>query len=100
MDPKEEGLHRGWSASGRKQPDSDSSGYGTFGLVEIQPDKLDCVDKVGKSKYMYMYSVRSCDHLRYMQQIIDVTCNCSAHGARGQLVHVHVYSVRVWVIVG
>ena len=47
LDSKEEGLHRTYSASGKKQSDSDSSYYGTFGLVEIQPDKLDCFEKIG-----------------------------------------------------
>ena len=46
MDTKEEGLHR--TNSTKKQVDSDSSGYGTFGLVEIAPDQLNCIEKIGE----------------------------------------------------
>ena len=49
LDNKEEGLHRTYSSSAKKQSESDSSGYGAFGLVEIHPDKLDCIEKIGKS---------------------------------------------------
>ena len=48
MDNKEEGLHRVNSTSAKKLLDSDSSGYGTIGLVEIQPEALDTIEKIGK----------------------------------------------------
>jgi hypothetical protein len=49
IDAKEEGLHRTYSASAKKQSESDSSSYGAFGVVELQPDKLDCIEKIGES---------------------------------------------------
>ena len=58
LDTKEEGLHRTYSSSAKKHSESDSSGYGAFGVVELLPDKLDCIEKIGKAEKLMILVTR------------------------------------------
>ena len=58
IESREEGLHRN-GGSLKKQMESDSSAYGTYGLIEIQPDALEYLEKISKpwSSSVHVYIV-------------------------------------------